>query len=82
MRRGLARSASVRSAAGPASGAREGGSGPATTGDISIQAPPHIKLGPQADEIVELVSHYDSLVDARDRQILELTTQLESEQRR
>ncbi|GIL86682.1 hypothetical protein Vretimale_11487 [Volvox reticuliferus] len=56
---------------------------PRTSGDISHYAPPNIKLvGPQADDLETLIRHYDSLLDMRDNQIMQLTSQLESEQRR
>ncbi|GLC41737.1 hypothetical protein PLESTB_000682700 [Pleodorina starrii] len=54
-----------------------------TSGDISHYAPPNIKLvGPQADDLETLIRHYDTLLDIRDNQIMQLTSQLESEQRR
>ncbi|EFJ46583.1 hypothetical protein VOLCADRAFT_93044 [Volvox carteri f. nagariensis] len=54
-----------------------------TSGDISHYAPPNIKLGgPQGDDLETLIRHYDSLLELRDSQIMQLTSQLESEQRR
>ncbi|KAG2501510.1 hypothetical protein HYH03_000017 [Edaphochlamys debaryana] len=56
---------------------------PQTTGDISSYAPPGIKLnGPQAEEMEELIRHYDTLIEQRENQVALLTVQLESEQRR
>ncbi|KXZ49084.1 hypothetical protein GPECTOR_23g17 [Gonium pectorale] len=56
---------------------------PKTSNDISNYALPNIKLvGPQADELEALIYHYDALLEQRDNQIMQLTSQLESEQRR
>ncbi|KAG2423459.1 hypothetical protein HXX76_015329 [Chlamydomonas incerta] len=79
---GTARSSTGRPSTASASGPGPS-SAPQTTGDISSYALPNIKLnGPQAEEITELIRHYDALIEARDNNVMILTSQLESEQRR
>ncbi len=54
-----------------------------TAAAISSYAPPNLKLtGPNAEELEQLIKHYDALLEARDNNISQLTVQLESEQRR
>lgn len=54
-----------------------------TAAAISSYAPPNLKLtGPNAEELEQLMKHYDTLLEARDNNISQLTVQLESEQRR
>ncbi|PNW73213.1 hypothetical protein CHLRE_14g623350v5 [Chlamydomonas reinhardtii] len=80
---GTALSSTGRQSTASASGPGPSSSTPQTAGDISSYALPNIKLnGPQAEEITELIRHYDSLIDARDNNVMLLTSQLESEQRR